>query len=75
MGAREKRGDVAGRAHASTQKDRDRFHPRGERGLIKPFDFDEKRYVFISYPRTTDPDLLRAIVRSLLRRGVGGVDV
>lgn len=55
----------------STRKDRDRFHPRGERGPIKPFDFDESRYVFISYPRTTDPDLLRAIVRSLLRRGIG----
>ncbi|MEZ6030891.1 MAG: caspase family protein [Hyphomonadaceae bacterium] len=50
--------------------DRDRFEPAEERGLILPFDFDPARYVFISHVRETDPDLLRAIVRSLLRRRV-----
>jgi hypothetical protein len=50
--------------------DWDRFEPAGERGPIEPFDFDPKRYVFISFLRDTDPDLLRAIVRSLLRRRV-----
>lgn len=49
---------------------RDRFEPAGEHGPIKPFDFDPNRYVFISYLNETDPDLLRAIVRSFLRRGV-----
>lgn len=50
--------------------DWDRFEPAAERGPIEPFDFDPKRYVFISYLRGTDPDLLRATVRSLLRRRV-----
>ena len=50
--------------------DWDRFEPATERGPIEPFDFDPKRYVFISFLRDTDPDLLRAIVRSLLRRRV-----
>jgi Caspase domain len=49
----------------------DRFEPVGERGLIKRFDFDPKRYVFISCPTETDKALLRAIVRCLLRRKVG----
>lgn len=49
----------------------ERFEPAAERGPIKPFDFDPSRYVFISYLTDTDPDLLRAIVRCLLRRGVG----
>jgi hypothetical protein len=50
--------------------DLNRFEPAGERGPIEPFDFDPQRYVFISYLSDTDPDLLRAIVRSLLRRRV-----
>lgn len=48
----------------------DRFEPAEERGPVKPFDFDPNRYVFISYLTDTDPDLLRAIVRCLLRRRV-----
>jgi hypothetical protein len=50
--------------------DRDRFEPAGEHGEIESFDFDPKKYVFISFVRETNPDLLRAIVRSLLRRRV-----
>jgi hypothetical protein len=48
----------------------DKFNPVGETRPIKSFAFDEKRYVFISHPSGTDPSLLRAIVRSLLRRRV-----
>lgn len=58
------------RTDKTAERHIERFEPAAERGPIKPFDFDPSRYVFISYLTDTDPDLLRAIVRCLLRRRV-----
>jgi hypothetical protein len=52
------------------EQGKDRFNPVGENRPIRLRAFDENRYVFISHAAGTDPDLLRAIVRSLLRRNV-----